>query len=111
MKMGNGFLSCTVIKALFVTNTLFEGNIMWKAFERHPRSKHWHHLDLILTRTKYSILDLFTVPTATMTMFWCAARQNCFRRKLMCKGSSKNETEHYKDEILRFTCGFQQKMQ
>ncbi|XP_046978621.1 uncharacterized protein LOC124544203 [Vanessa cardui] len=35
-----------------VTNTYFKGKFMHKVSWKHPRSGHWHQLDLILTRRK-----------------------------------------------------------
>ncbi|PZC71480.1 hypothetical protein B5X24_HaOG213343 [Helicoverpa armigera] len=37
---------------LCVTNTYFKGKFMHKVSWKHPRSKHWHQLDTILTRKK-----------------------------------------------------------
>ena len=35
---------------LCVTNTFFEGNMSKKVSWRHPRSGHWHQIDLVLAR-------------------------------------------------------------
>ncbi|XP_045457359.1 uncharacterized protein LOC123667510 [Melitaea cinxia] len=37
---------------LCVTNTYFKGKIMRKVSWRHPRSGHWHQLDLVLTKRR-----------------------------------------------------------
>lgn len=37
---------------LCVTNTYFKGKFMRKVSWKHPRSGHWHQLDLVLTRRK-----------------------------------------------------------
>ena len=52
---------------------------------RHPRSKHWHQLDLILVRCA-AIKNVFythaltTVRTAIQTTPWCAVRSGCNQR-------------------------------
>ena len=43
---------CTKMN-LCVTNTFFELKPQHKVTWRHPRSGHWHQLDLVLTRTKW----------------------------------------------------------
>ncbi|CAH2045036.1 unnamed protein product, partial [Iphiclides podalirius] len=37
---------------LCVTNTFFKGKLMRKVSWMHPRSKHWHQLDLVLTKPR-----------------------------------------------------------
>ena len=56
---GQRLLELCSFHKLAITNTFFENIVRHKVSWRHPRSKHWHQLDLILTRRK----DLNTVRT------------------------------------------------
>ena len=56
-KNGQRLLELCSFHKLAITNTFFENKVQHKVSWRHPRSKHWHQLDLILTRRK----DLNTI--------------------------------------------------
>ena len=43
-------LSFCAEKGLTITNTLFELQVIHKSTLMHPRSKHWHQIDFIITR-------------------------------------------------------------
>ncbi|XP_018022180.1 uncharacterized protein LOC108678311 [Hyalella azteca] len=47
---GQKLLEFCCHRNLCVTNTLFQNKLCHRASWRHPRSKHWHQLDLIITR-------------------------------------------------------------
>lgn len=47
---GQRLLELCSFHKLAITNTFFENKVQHKVSWRHPRSKHWHQLDLILTR-------------------------------------------------------------
>ena len=49
---GQRLLELCSIQQLAVTNTYFAGKLCWKTSWMHPRSKHWHQIDLILTRQR-----------------------------------------------------------
>ena len=49
MKMASDHWSCAPFKTC-ITNSLFRTKPQHKVSWRHPRSKHWHQLDLILVR-------------------------------------------------------------
>lgn len=60
---------------LCVTNTYFKGKFMRKVSWMHPRSKHWHQLDVVLYRKRelQDILHthaLFIALTAIQTTLW-----------------------------------------
>ena len=59
---------------LVITNTLFQQKDMFKATWRHPRSKHWHLLDYVLTLQCDTRDMLHTrvmpVQTATLVIGW-----------------------------------------
>ena len=47
---GQRLLELCCFHRLCVTNTFFQNKTHHKASWRHPRSKHWHQLDLIITK-------------------------------------------------------------
>jgi len=47
---GQRLLEFCCHRNLCVTNTFFQNKLCHRASWRHPRSKHWHQLDLIITR-------------------------------------------------------------
>ena len=49
---GRMLLELRAEHALPITNTLFQQKTRFKTTWKHPRSKHWHHLDYILVRQK-----------------------------------------------------------
>ena len=49
---GQRLLEFCSFHGLCVTNTFFQNKTCHKVSWRHPRSKHWHQLDLILTRRR-----------------------------------------------------------
>ena len=49
-KNGQRLLELCCHHGLCVTNTFFNTNLQHRVSWRHPRSKHWHQLDLMLTR-------------------------------------------------------------
>ena len=59
---------------LVITNTLFQQKGLFKATWRHPRSKHWHLLDYVLTLQCDTRDMLHTrvmpVQTATLVIGW-----------------------------------------
>ena len=69
---------------LCITNS-FRTTPQHKASWRHPRSKHWHQLDLILVRQllsrMFSTHALTTVRTVIQTTPWCAVRSGCKPKK------------------------------
>ena len=54
---------------LVITNTLFQQKDRFKATWRHPRSKHWHLLDYVLTRQHDTrdVLHTRAIPVQTAT--------------------------------------------
>ena len=69
---GQRLLEMCCLRGLWVTNTFFAGKDHHKFSWRHPRSKHWHQLDLIITRRKdlncvLHSLAATTVQTVTQT--------------------------------------------
>ncbi|CAH2062804.1 unnamed protein product, partial [Iphiclides podalirius] len=60
---------------LGVTNTFFKGKLMRKVSWMHPRSKHWHQLDLVLTKKR----DLReTLHTRTFHSADCDSDHSCY---------------------------------
>ncbi|XP_051889891.1 uncharacterized protein LOC127580446, partial [Pristis pectinata] len=50
---GQRLLELCMLHELCVTNTYFQTKAQHKVSWRHPRSKHWHQLDLIITRHRH----------------------------------------------------------
>ena len=74
---GQRLLDLCTFHDLCITNSFFCTKPQHKVSWRHPRSKHWHHLDLILVRCAAikNVLHthtLTTVWTAIQTTPWCA---------------------------------------
>ena len=63
---------------LCITNTFFSTKLNHRVSWRHPRSHHWHQLDLVITEdpcwTVSSSLVVITVLTVTPTPPWSAAK-------------------------------------
>ena len=63
---------------LCVTNTFFQTKPQHRVSWRHPRSKHWHQLDMIIVRRRTSSTCFSpaaaTVQTVTQTTPWYAVR-------------------------------------
>ena len=61
-----------------MTNTLFSTTFSHGVSWRHPRSSHWHQLDLVISRrpfsTASSVPAVTTALTVTPTTFYLAAR-------------------------------------
>ena len=49
-KMNENVLELCCYRKLCVTNTYFQNKACHKVSWRHPRSKHWHQLDMIITK-------------------------------------------------------------
>jgi hypothetical protein len=50
---GQRLLELCTLRDMCITNSFFQTKPQHKVSWRHPRSKHWHQLDLIITRRRH----------------------------------------------------------
>ena len=77
---------------LCIANSYFRTKPQHKVYWRHPLSKHWHQLDLILFGRAALKNVLYTharttVRIATQTTPWCVARTDCTQRGSIALGN------------------------
>ena len=78
---GQRLLELCSFQELCVANTFFCIKKHHRVSWRHPRSKHWHQLDLTITRRRFlQSFIITTVQTVILTIRWCAARSSCNQR-------------------------------
>ena len=79
---GQRLLELCTYHDLCIANCYFQTKPQHKVSWRHPRSKHWHQLDLILFRRAAlkNTHARITVRIATQTTPWCVARSDCNQR-------------------------------
>ena len=79
---GQRLLELCTYHDLCIANSYFRTKPQHKVSWRHPRSKHWHQLDLIILR-RASLKNVLhthtrtTVRIATQTTPWCVAGSGC----------------------------------
>ena len=70
---GQRLLELCCHHGLCISNTFFNTKPQHRVSWRHPRSKHWHQLDLILTFPTSRSLAATRAPIVTLTTLWCVA--------------------------------------
>ena len=79
---GQRLLELCTFHNLCIANSFFKTKLQHKVSWRHPCSKHWHQLDLILVRRSAikNVLHTRTYHSADCDTPWSAARLGCSQR-------------------------------
>ena len=88
-------LELCALNELRINNSFSQSKAQQQGWWRHPRSKHWHQLDLIITRPCHlqnmcCSLAPTTALTATPTTLWSALKSDYNRRS--CTGPGPQES-------------------